>query len=296
MLRTRGERVFGIVNNGLLFVLGLVMLFPFYVTLINSIAPPIDFATKQIILWPSKLDVSAYKTILGHNSGLLDAYAITVFVTVVGTLLNVLFTVLGAAALSNKKLPYRPAITMFFVVSLYFGPGMIPAYLVNKYLGLINNIWVMIIPSLISTMNMLYLRNFFSKIPQEIIESASIDGCSDIAMVPRIILPLSTAAIATFSLFYAVGHWNDFFSCAMYTTDIKLQNLQVYLTNILQNERNMRLNPEELAKLYEEGRRPPPTETMKAANIMAATIPIICVYPFLQKYFVKGMVVGSLKG
>ena len=296
MPRTRGEKAFAIVNNVALFVLGLVMIFPFYVTLVNSISPGIDFATKTIILWPSTVDLSAYKALVGVNTGLLNALTLTVGITVVGTLMNMFFTLLGAVALSNRNLPYRPAITMFFVLTLYFGPGMIPAYLVNKYLGLINNLWVMIVPGLISVMYMLYMRNFIAKIPHEIIESASIDGCSDIAMVPAIILPLSTAAIATFSLFYAVGHWNDFYSCAMYITDPKMHNLQVYLTNLLQDSRNMRLNPEELQKMYEAGRRPPPSETMKAANIMAATIPIVCVYPFLQKYFVKGMVVGSLKG
>lgn len=296
MTRTRGERVFGVFNYIILTLVGLIMLFPFYVTLINSISPAIDFGTKPINLWPSRVDLSAYKILFGKNTGILDAYGVTVFVTVVGTLINMAITILGAVALSNKNLPYRNAVTLFFVFTLYFSGGMIPAYLLNRYLGLLNSIWVMIIPSAVNTMYMLYLRNFIQQIPRELLESASIDGCTDLMLVPRIILPLSTAAIATFSLFYAVGHWNDFYNCAMYITEPKKYNLQVYLMTILKDSRMMRLNPDEMAKLYEVGSRQPPSEALKAANIMAATIPIVCVYPFLQKYFAKGMVVGSLKG
>lgn len=296
MKQTKGEKIYAVFNYIILAVVGIVTVFPFYITLINSISPALDFALKPINLWPSQVDISSYRVLLGKNTGILNAYSVTLFVTIVGTALNMLFTVLAAVALSNKDLPYRNAITMFFVFTMYFGGGMIPAYLLNNYLGLLNNIWVMIIPGLVSAMNMLYLRNFISQIPHEIIESASIDGCSDVKMVPYIILPLSTAAIATFSLFYAVGHWNDFSSCALYITDPNKYNLQVYLMNILKDARTMRLNPDEMAKLYEIGAKQPPTESLKAANIMAATLPIVCVYPFLQRFFVKGLVVGSLKG
>lgn len=296
MKRTKGEKAYSVFNYIFLAVVGLVTVFPFYITLINSISPAIDFALKPINLWPSRVDISSYRTIIGKNTGILNAYGVTIFVTVVGTALNMAFTVLAAVALSIKKLPYRNAITLFFVFTMYFSGGMIPSYLLNRYMGLLNNIWVMIIPSMVSVMNMLYLRNFISQIPHEIMESASIDGCSDIKMVPYIILPLSTAAIATFSLFYAVGHWNDFYNCAVYITDSTKYNLQVYLMNVLRDARAMKLNAAEMVKIHEAGSRQPPTESLKAANIMAATIPIVCLYPFLQKYFIKGLVVGSLKG
>lgn len=296
MKLSKSERTFSVVNNILLIIIGLVMLLPFYITLINSVSPPVDFGTKVINLWPSKFDFSSYKVLLGKNTGLMDAYGVTIFVTVIGTVLNMLLTVLGAVGMSNKNLPYRNGITLFFVFTMYFGGGMIPSYLLTRYLGLINNIWVMIIPSMVSVMNMLYLRNFISQIPRELIESASIDGCSDMAMIWYIILPLSTAALATFSMFYAVGHWNDFYSCAVYITDSKKFNLQVYLMSILQDSRTMRMNAEEMSRLKEIGGRQPTSDGLKAANIMAATIPIICVYPFIQKYFAKGLMVGSLKG
>jgi putative aldouronate transport system permease protein len=233
---------------------------------------------------------------LGASTGLVQAYGVTVFATVIGTLLNMAVNVLVSVGLSNKQLPYRSALTMFMVVTMYFGPGMIPAYMMNKYLGLINNIWVYVWPGLMSVWNMFLMRNFIMGIPHEIIESAHIDGCSEPRMIVSIILPLSTACIATISLFYAVGHWNDLFSAVMYVTDPKKYSLQAYLMTILQDARNMRYNLEEMAKIYEAGNKPPPSEALKAANIMAATIPIVCVYPFLQKYFVKGVVVGSLKG
>lgn len=272
------------------------MIFPFYVTVIKSISPSIDFGTKVINLWPSKLDFSAFKALTGQGSGLIEAYAVTTWSTVVGTALNMFFTTLAAIALANKNLPYRKGITFFIVVTMYFGGGMIPTYLLVKNVGLINSLWVLVIPNLVYAAYVLYLRNFIMTIPVEILEAAKIDGLSDIGMIRIIILPLSGAAIATFSLFYAVGHWNDFYSGALYILDPNKYPLQVYLKEILQDTSAMRLNPDELRKLYESGNPPPPSEALKAANIIAATLPIVCVYPFLQKYFVKGMTMGSVKG
>jgi len=296
MLRTRGEKAFDTVTFIVLLFVGIIMFFPFYVVLIHSISPSYDFGTKTLIIWPSWIDLTPYKSIIGTSTGLMQAYGITLFETSVGTLLNMVFTILCAVGLSNRKLPYRNGITMFMVVTMYFGPGMIPAYIMNKYLGLINNIWVYVLPGLMSVWNVFLMRNFIMGIPHEIIESASIDGCSEMRMIAVIIIPLATAAIATISLFYAVGHWNNLFSAIMYITDPRKYTLQAYLMTILQDARNMRFNEQEMAKIFEAGRRPPPSEALKAANIMAATIPIVCVYPFLQKYFVKGVVVGSLKG
>jgi len=296
MKKTIGERIFAGFNYFFLVLIGLITLLPFYVTFINSISPSIDFGTKVINLWPSKIELSAYKALIGQGSGLVNAYSINIYVTVVGTVLNIIFTLLPAIALANKKLPYRTGLTLFLVGTMYFGGGMIPAYLLIKYLGLFDNLWVCILPGLISTGYILYLRNFISTIPGEILESATIDGCSDIGLVWRIIVPLSGAAIATFALFYAVGHWNDYFSGAMFLTSKNKQPLQVYLREILRESgAKGNLNPDEYKKLVEQN-LVPLEESLKAANIMAATIPIVCVYPFLQKYFVKGLVMGSLKG
>jgi len=296
MLRTRGEKIFDTVNVIVLFLIAIIMLFPFYVTLIHSIAPPEDFGRKLINLWPSRIDFTAIRSLVGSNTGLVNAYGVTLFTTVVGTFLNMLCTVPGSVALANKKLPYRLPLTGIFVLTMYFGGGMIPAYLLNKYLGLINSVWVMIIPGLVGVGSMFLIRNFIMGIPQDIIEAASIDGCSDIGLLWRIILPLSVACMATFALFFAVGHWNSFYACMMYITDPKKYNLQVYLREVLRDQRNMTQNPEMMRQLREADLPAPPSESLKAANIMAATLPIVCVYPFVQKYFVKGVVVGSLKG
>lgn len=296
MKKSKGEKLFSFCVYFLLTLTGFIMIFPFYVTVIKSISPSIDFGTKVINLWPSKLDFSAFKAITGQGSGLIEAYAVTTWSTVVGTALNMFFTTLAAIALANKNLPYRKGITFFIVVTMYFGGGMIPTYLLVKNVGLINSLWVLVIPNLVYAAYVLYLRNFIMTIPVEILEAAKIDGLSDIGMIRIIILPLSGAAIATFSLFYAVGHWNDFYSGALYILDPNKYPLQVYLKEILQDTSAMRLNPDELRKLYESGNPPPPSEALKAANIIAATLPIVCVYPFLQKYFVKGMTMGSVKG
>jgi len=296
LFKTRGEKAYDVFVYIFLTLLGLVMLFPFYVTFINSISPPTDFGRKLVNLWPSYIDIRPYQQLLGRCSGLLAAYRITLFVVIIGTGMNITLSLLSAVALANKKLPYRTIITGFIIFTMFFGGGMIPSYILMRYLGLLDNIWVYVFPGLIGMMNVFLMRNFIMGIPHEILESASIDGCTDIAMVWHIILPLSTACIATFSLFYAVGHWNNLSTAILYITKRDLFNLQAYLREILVSMANMRQDDTTMMELYGSGERKPVTESVRAANIMAATIPIVCVYPFLQKYFVKGIVIGSLKG
>ena len=296
MLYTRGERIYNTVISIVLGLVGLIMLFPFYITLISSISPPSDFGRKILNLWPSAIDLRAYMSLLGRGSGLLAAYRVTLITVVVGTAMNIAVSLLAATALANKKLPYRGVITTIVLIPMFFGGGMIPHYLLNRYLGLLNSIWVYMIPSLISIYNVLLMRNFIMGIPGEILESASIDGCSDIGTVWHIILPLSAACIATFSLFYAVAHWNDLSTPLLYIRERTLYNLQMYLRELLLDARNMVQDPDTIAQLYQNNERRPVVESVKAANIMAATLPIIFVYPFIQKFFVKGVVVGSLKG
>lgn len=296
-LRTTGEITFDTINFIILFIVGVIMLFPFYVVLIQSVAPARDFGTRNIILWPSRFTITSFRIIIGSASGIVQAYRVTLFATIVGTAANMLVSILCAVGLSNKNLPYRNTLTKLIVFTMFFGGGMIPSFMLIRHLGLLNNIWVYVMPGLMSVWNTLLLRNFFMGIPQEITESAQIDGCHELRMIWSIILPLSTAAIATISLFYAVGHWNNLGTPMMFIFEPRLNNLQAYLLTVLQDQRNMVFNPEQMAAFVEANQnRPPPTESLRAANIMAATIPIVLVYPFLQKYFVKGVVVGSLKG
>lgn len=286
-----------VVNYLIMLGVGLVTLFPFYITAVNSISPPEDFLFKEIILWPSKFDISYYQLILSGDSDLFLAYRTTILVTILGTAINMALTSITAFALAQRRMPYRLQITFFMVFTMFFGGGMIPAFLLVQNLGMLNTIWSMIIPGAISTGYVLLLRNFFMTIPAELSESAAIDGCSELRILIRIILPLSLPAMATFTLFYAVEHWNDFYSGMLYVSDYRLQPLQVYLRQVLYDS-TIRADPETMQKLLGDGslKYKPPSDAMKAATVMAATIPIICVYPFLQKYFVKGMLMGSLKG
>jgi putative aldouronate transport system permease protein len=288
-----GEHIFRYVNALLVLLLSVIMLFPFYTTIINSISPGVDFITKDIILLPSRIELTYYRVILGRGYGLLEAYKVTILITVVGTLMSMVATVLTSYALAQKSLPFRTGVTMFFVFTIYFSGGLIPTYLVVRGMGMLNTYAALIVPGLIGTGIMLLLRNFFMTIPRALIEAARIDGCSEYKAIPLIILPLSMPAIATFTLFYGVRYWNTFFDAVIYISDIDKMPLQVFLRNVIW-EATLR-NQGELERLLMDD-IPPPSDALKAAAVMATTLPIIFLYPFLQRFFVKGIVVGSLKG
>jgi len=290
-----GEQIFLCLNNAVLFMLGFATLLPFYIVIVNSVSPPEDFLFKEIIIWPSKLDLQYYKVVLGKGSTIYNAYKITAFLATAGTFISLAITTITAYVLAQRKLPFRSLLTLFMVFTMYFSGGMIPAYLVVRYLNLIDTVWAMIIPGMIGTYNMLLMRNFIMGIPGEIIEAATIDGCSELCMIIKIILPISTASMATIGLFYAVQYWNTFSGGVLYINSAKLRPLQVYLHHIL-NQATLQNDFKELGELMQQGRYKPPSEAVQAATIMSATLPIIFVYPFVQKYFVKGITVGSLKG
>ncbi len=294
--KSKGEKLFLAVNNLILFFLGMLTLFPFYVVAVQSFAPPEDFIFKEIILWPSRFDFSYFRIVFGKASTIYDAYKATIYITVIGTMVNMILTVVTAYALSKKTLPFRKQITLFMVFTMYFGGGMVPGYLLVRSLHLIDSLWALILPGAISTYLVLIMRNFIMGIPKEIMEAATIDGCSEIVQLVRIIVPLSIPSIATVSLFYAVGHWNEFSGGLLYINKPELAPLQVYLRHVLYDATQLESEFQDLAILYAEGRYKPPSDAIKSATIMAATVPIILVYPFIQKYFVKGMTIGSLKG
>jgi putative aldouronate transport system permease protein len=291
---TGGEKVFSIFNYCLLTLLGLATLFPFYIVAVDSVSPTTDFIFKSLIIWPSGFELGYYKYILGTGSQFLVSLKNTLYLTVVGSAVNMFATCLAAYVLAQKKLPFRNQDTFIMVFTMFFGGGMIPGFLLMKALNLMNKLNGLIISGLLSTYYVLFLRNFLMTIPVELQESAIIDGCSEFKLLFKIILPLSLPALAAFTLFYAVAQWNSFYGPVLYLSDQKLMPLQVYIQQILytatvQGDRN------ELRKMLEDGFQPP-AEALKATAIMCATLPIIVVYPFLQKYFVKGMLMGSLKG
>ena len=217
-----------------------------------------------------------------------NAYGITIFVTVFGTVISMILTILGAFVLSRKTLPGRTGLTLFAIFTMLFSGGLVPTYLTVNSLKLTNTVWALIIPSVLSTYNMVIMRNFFQGIPDSLYEAAAIDGISHTGYMIQILLPLSTPSPATITLFYAVSYWNAYFNSIIYIRTSSLWPIQTVLRQILMAG--------QYEMLFDDGGRAIPSEMMKDAMIFISAAPIICIYPFLQKYFVKGVLVGSLKG
>ncbi len=288
-----GGKVFDIANLIFMLMLILVFFIPFWTVFATSFVGVLESARRgPYQLFPEEIDLSSYEVLLSGGSVIYRAYFITILRTVLGTAISLAFTVTLAYGMSKRNLPYRKVITAFVFFPMLFSGGMIPTYLLVRNIGIYDTIWAMLLPSAVSVWNTLLMRNFFMEIPDSLEESAKIDGASIIKILLRIILPLSLPSIATIGLFYAVWHWNAWFDASMYINDSALKPLQVILRNIVLSMSNTEVNNAILNEMAE----PPPTESMKCAAIIVTTLPILCVYPFIQKYFVKGIMVGSVKG
>ncbi|MCS7071399.1 MAG: carbohydrate ABC transporter permease [Anaerolinea sp.] len=276
-----------------LFVLGAATLLPIWMVFVRSFTPTHIISRYPLLLWPIEFTLDAYAYIF-QTPTLLNSFAITVFITVVGTLLNLVTTILAAYALSKRELPGNSVIMGFIVFAMLFSAGIVPTFMVVRQLGLIDSIWSLIWPSLVSPFNLILMRNYFWSVPPELEESARIDGASDVRILWSIVLPLSMPAIATIGLFYAVGHWNQFFSALFYINDNSKWPLQLLLRSIIieNNFQNMGAG----GGWGEVRQRMINPENIKAATIVFATVPILMVYPFLQRYFVQGVKLGALKG
>ncbi|RAV21422.1 carbohydrate ABC transporter permease [Paenibacillus contaminans] len=270
---------------------GLVTLFPLYYVFIMSITPIAEVLRNGgFVIWPGEMTLEAYKYIFSSDR-IPNALKITIIVTLLGTFLNLMVTMFLAYPLSKRFLPGRNFVLIGIVFTMLFSGGLIPLYLVVSATGLLNTIWALIIPGLVSSFNMLIMKTYFENLPGEIEEAAKVDGCSDIQTLFKIVLPLSMPIIATLGLFYGVNHWNAYFSGIMYLTDRALMPIQVVLRNMIVTPNvssELGVNISELQQL--------PPETIKMATVVVAIIPILIVYPLLQKYFVKGMLLGSIKG
>jgi putative aldouronate transport system permease protein len=288
-----GERVFQTVNYTFLTTLSLVFLVPLLIIVSTSLVGENELIRRgSFILIPEKLDISAYKVLLSEGSSLYQAYGITILRVVVGTLLNLVFTAMLAYGLSRKTMPGRNALITLVFITMLIGGGLIPTYLLLKYMHLTNTFWVMIVPGLISAWNMLIMKNFFSQVPESLIESATIDGASPLTILLRIVFPLSLPTFATIGLFYAVGHWNAWFDATIYINDPNLMPVQVLLRKVVLTMSSQDLNAEMLSTLSNK----PTPQSLRGAMIVLTILPILFVYPFLQKHFVKGALTGSLKG
>lgn len=288
--KTTGDIVFRVINYTFLILLTLAFVIPFLLIFGTSFVTKQEIAARGFVFFPNDWDFSAYKLLLSSGSDLLRSYGVTIFRIVVGTALNLLVTGGFAYAISKKRLPGRSFLIGMAFVTMVFGGGLIPTYMVVDLLGLVDSVWALIIPSLLSVWNMLILRNFFSTIPESLEESAFLDGATPIQIFFKIIIPLSAPALATIGLFYAVDHWNAWFDAAIYLNDPHKYPVQLVLRKYVMN-----MSYTEMKFDLAAGANPPDT-AIKSAVIVISTFPILCIYPFVQKYFVKGVMVGSVKG
>ncbi|OBZ17209.1 MULTISPECIES: carbohydrate ABC transporter permease [Bacillales] len=285
---TIGEKVWQAVVYFILIFLSLLCLLPFLYVVAVSVTPESEVLRRGIVIIPESFTFLAYKEVfISHGIG--QAYKITLFRTIVGTVLNVFFTVIAAYPLSKKYLPGRSSFLLFIVFTMMFGGGLIPTYLLIRSLGLLDSPWVLIIPHLISAFNLVIIKGFFEQLPAEIEESARVDGASELQSLWRIVLPLSMPVLSTISLFYAVGHWNSYFDAIVYINDSNFMPLQVILRNILLN-----VATQSADSLANSGAVS--TFAVQMAAVVVTTVPILIVYPFMQKHFTKGVLLGSVKG
>lgn len=292
MVTTKRITVWDVIRTLILLLIIISILYPFLYMISVSLSSNTHVVKNDISFYPKGLQFDVYKIVLS-DSRILTAYKNTIIYTVTGTALSLFLTTIAGYALSKKnRLPFYNVINSMMIATMFFSGGMIPAYLtVVNLLGMYDNLWAIIVPSCIGTSNVIIMRTFFSQFPAEIEESGRIDGLNDIGVLWYLVLPTSTAILATMGLFYAVGQWNAFFTPLIYLKSQDKFPLQIILRMIV-----MRSQMEDNAILFSAGGKIIPEDSVKYATIFVATAPIIAVYPWLQKYFVKGVMIGSLKG
>lgn len=287
------DLAFTIINNIFLTLVFLAVAYPLIYVVSASFSDPIAVSSGKVFLWPVNFTLKAYQKIFEY-SRIWSGYMNSIFYAVVGTLVNVIMTILAAYPLSRKDLFGKNALMFLFVFSMMFSGGLIPFYLVVNQLGMYNTRWAMIIPQALSVWNMIITITFFrSSLPQELLEAAQLDGCSDIQYLRKIVLPLSAPIIAVLCLFYAVGHWNQFFTALIFLANKNLFPLQLVLRDILvANTIDLNMLEDARTLAAKSGMR----DLLKFALIVVASGPVLAMYPFVQKYFVKGLMIGAIKG
>ncbi|SDW46951.1 carbohydrate ABC transporter permease [Paenibacillus sp. CF384] len=283
---SRAGKLFNSFNLVFLTIVAVVTVYPFWDTLVVSVIPLEEYLSSGIHLFPKQITFEAYTYLFSMNE-LWRSYGVTLFVTVVGTALNMILTVLAAYALSRPGLKGQRVIMFLLVFTMMFSGGIIPTYLLVKDLGMMNSVWALIIPSALNTYNLIIMKNFFSSMPDGLVEAAKIDGNNDLGILFKIVIPLSMPAISTITLFYAVTRWNDFFNAIFFISDKELWPLQLFLRSMLfENESSYSGGGDSLFLLG---------PSIKMATVMAASIPVMLIYPFFQKYFINGVLIGGVK-
>jgi len=291
-----GDKLFIAANATLMFLAMAVVLYPLIYIVSASVSDPMHVNNGEMWLIPKGMTFEGYERVF-RNMDIWTGYRNTIFYTVAGTIINLALTIPCAYALSRKDLVGRNVITGIFIFTMFFGGGLIPFYLLIKDLGMLNTVWAMLLPGSVSVWNVIIARTFFqSTIPRELEEAAEIDGCSNFKLFVRIILPLSAPIIAVMGLFYGVGHWNSYFNALIFLSDRGTFPLQLILREILiinQMSDSAMIGGAQAEAQAEQARI---AEIVKYAVIIVSTLPVIAAYPFLQRFFVKGVMIGSVKG
>lgn len=285
---TVGDIMIGI----LMLVICFVSLYPVWYTVIISFNDSSDALRGGIYWWPRKFSLESYKTVF-QDTTIIRAFMVTVLRTLIGTVTSVFFTAMVGYAFSKKHIMGNKFYTILGTITMFFTGGLIPYFITLKNLGLYNNFLVYIIPSLFNFYNMIIFRSFFNELPAGLEESARLDGANDLMIFIRIVIPLSAPVIATIALFNGVGHWNDYFTGVLYINDAELQPIQTYLFRIIASASASKTVVAMPAGVTAQQVS---SQSVRLATMVVTTFPIMCVYPFLQKYFVKGMLIGSIKG
>lgn len=292
MRLSTGDKIFNVVNALIMILICIVIVYPIYYVLVASMTDPVIVNSGKPLLYPEKLYLQGYKTTLSYKP-LWTAYKNTIIYTVVGTIVSLIATIPAGYTLSRKDLPGRRGLIFVFTFTMFFSGGIIPLYLTIKNLGIYNSVWAMVLPSAVSAYNLIVCRSFFeSGIPDELLEAAKVDGCSDFRFFFKIAIPISTTIIAVMCLFYATAMWNQFFNALMYLQDDNKMPLQVVLRNlVLMNQANQMGSSGDSMVTKQKL-----AEQLKYCIVVVSAAPLLIVYPFLQKYFAKGVTIGAVKG
>lgn len=288
----RGDRTFYAIVNAIVGVFMLVVLIPLINIVASSFSSPGAVSSGKVLFWPVEFSLDGYKTVF-QNKMIGTAYFNTFFYTIVGTMINLAMTMMAAYALARKNLPYKGFFMFLFTFTMLFSGGTIPNYMLIVNLKLYDTRWAMLLPGAISVYNMIIARTFIQNIPNELYEAASIDGCSDARYFFTMVIPLSVTLLSVLTLYYAVAHWNSYFDAFLYLTNRKLYPLQIVLREILiANSINANEVVDDLTMSAKQGM----ADLLKFSLIIVSSLPVLVLYPFVKKYFLKGVMIGALKG
>ena len=289
------DKVFDAVNVCIMILLLILFVWPLWFVVIASVSNPNAVLLGKVLLWPKEFTLDSYEALAEHKE-IWIGYGNTIFYTVVGTVINMILTICAAYPLSRKDFVLRNFFMVMFMITMYFSGGLIPTYLVVNRLGLLDTRWAMILPGAISIYNVIITRSYFvNSIPSSLYEAATLDGANSAQYLVRIVIPLSKPVLSVVALYYAVGHWNDFYTALIYIYDEKLRPLQTILRDLLLTTQLQLIDMAGLDAAAVE-RQVQVAQTMKYSAVIVTMIPILCIYPVIQKHFVKGVMIGSIKG